>query len=298
MKYSDFFGFLNLDNKIIFKGGMIQPIREYGESKEWIDEYSLEDGYIYPPQVETVVLNPRTMEKESVIPKTKRPALVHKLPASHKIDIDDVNENSDQRNEDAGFIIHLLAYVYGTRLQFHDWWHDGRVPIKSTHNIFVSIETVEDFLSKSYNEWLSWGDNTRKWFLNILIMHSRAPSYEWDWERFTVEYMVFDGAYRLAKDIYGCLANNHKERFKVVFEQFGLKFDDEKINEIYTLRNELFHQALWDGGQPCTHSNAFYYQYHISRINNRAIPALLGYKNEYIGSPWWTMGTWLFDKEK
>lgn len=296
MKYSDYFGFLDLDKKIKFDGGAIKPVDEYSRSKEWIDEYKNDDGFIYPPQIETVILNPRTMEKESVKPKTKRPASVYLLPASHEIILD----TTIDRNSDAGFIIHLLAYIFGTRLQFHDWWHDGRVPIKSTHNCIFTIECIEDFFSKSYRTWRSWSEDHRKWFVNVLIMHSRAPSYEWDWERFTIEYMVFDGAYRLSKDLYGCVAKGHKDRFNSVFNKFGIQFDDIKINEIYTLRNELFHQALWDGGQPCTRSSdsTFYHQYNLSRINNRLIPALLGYNNKYIGSPWWCMGSFKFDKEK
>ena len=295
MKYSDYFGFLNLEKEIEFDGGKIHPIDEYSKSVEWIEECKHEDGFIYPPQIETVILNPITMEEESVKPKTKRPALLHKLPASHGLTL---NVPID-RDGDAGFIIHLVAYIYGTRLQFHDWWHDGRVPIKSTHNCTFPIEWIEDFMSKAYKTWQSWSDDHRKWFNNILIMHSRAPSYEWDWERFMIEYMVFDGAYRLSKDLYGCTAKSHKERFKSVCDKFGIQFNDDKITEIYNLRNELFHQALWDDGQPCTGSsnNAFYHQYNLSRFNNRLIPALLGYNNKYVESSWWSMGTFLFDKE-
>lgn len=295
MAYSDYFGFLNLDDKIEFDGGRLKPIVEYSKSKIWIDEYKNEDGFIYPPQVETIILNSRTMEKESVKPKTKRSALLHKLPASHEIILD---LDSD-RDTEAGFIIHLVAYVYGTRLQFHDWWQDGRIPIKSTHKCTVTIDNIEGFLSKSYSTWRSWSEGHRKWFTNILIMHSRASSYEWDWERFTIEYMVFDGAFKLSKDLYGCSARTHKDRFNSMFDKFGMQIEDDKITEIYSLRNELFHQALWDGGQPCTgsSSNAFYQQYNLSRINNRLIPALLGYNNKYVGSSWWSMATFLFDKD-
>lgn len=149
-------------------------------------------------------------------------------------------------------------------------------------------------MSKSYHTWKDWGEEHKKWFLNILIMHSRAPSYEWDWERFIIEYMVFDGAYKLASELHntGRAKIPHKKRFEILLNQFGLVFDEDKISEIYNLRNDLFHQSIWDKGQPCTSrsgNNAIYHQLNLSKINSRLIPALLGYETMYISSPWWSL---------
>lgn len=211
------------------------------------------------------------------------------------------SENNDTRNSDAGFIIHVLGYLFGTRLQFHDWWFDGRVPIKSTHNITITDAVIEDFISKSYRTWLAWTDQIKKWFLNILIMHSRVPTYEWEWERFMIEYMVFDGAYRITQELFQFRNGGHKQRFEEIFSRFGLEYHEDKIKEIYRLRNDLLHQSLWDQSQACTQrpgSKALYHQITLSNINNRVIPALLGYNTSYIGTPWWTTGSKRFDAEK
>jgi len=206
------------------------------------------------------------------------------------------------RKGPGGFIIHLLAYILGTRLQFYDWWFDGRIPIESTHNIYISKQTLEDFLSHSYNIWRSWDHNFKNIFINILYMHSRSPSYEWDWERFTIEYMVFDCCYNLSKEL-NLLIKKKKRRMHDmahICEEFNIPYDDTLINDIVKLRNKLFHKALWDDSNPC-HSLSIskynqLYDYHLRRLNKRIIPYLLGYHTAYINTGWWHLGTFLFDK--
>ncbi len=298
MKYQDKFGFLDVKEGYEFEGGKVEVDAEFDIARTWVRDCENSDGFLYPPQVKQVKVDPRTSEEIEDIPKTRRPALTHRLPCSHSIALDQELEKDVLRNTDAGFIIHLLGYLFGTRLQFIEWWHDGRVPIKSTHNMHTNKAAVEDFLSKSYKKYRLWNEEHRKWFLNILIMHSRAPSYEWDWERFSMEYMVFDGAYRLVSEIYCEKAKGHKDRFRLVFEKFNIPTNTNLVDQIYKLRNGLFHQALWNGGQPCTSSDAFHAQYHLSRINNRVIPALLGYRNNYVSTPWWSLGAGRFDEEK
>lgn len=137
MTYNDKFGFLNIGRSFSFEGGVVTILENFEASRSWIDECTNRDGYLYPPQVETVEIYPKKLEEIRGIPKTQRPALTHKLPASHEIELQEGYADGDVRNGDGGLIVHLLGYIFGTRLQFYDWWHDGRVPIKSTHNINV-----------------------------------------------------------------------------------------------------------------------------------------------------------------
>jgi hypothetical protein len=125
--------------------------------------------------------------------------------------------------------------------------------------------------------------------------------YQWDWERFTIEYMVFDGLYKLLYSIIDIEKNNRTERrgkrIDFVCNHFGLAFNAEIVKEIVDLRNQLFHETLWSGLQPGTAvpGNAFYHTQNIRRLNQRIIPALLGYKNNYAKSNWWSMDPCLFD---
>lgn len=103
-----------------------------------------------------MVLDPRTQEPLEEIPKTERPAHLRPVLASHELRLSDLVIAEDLRKGPGAFIIYLLAYLFGTRLQFHDWLFDGRIPIRSTHNIHFTKATAENFLSHCYRAWLGW----------------------------------------------------------------------------------------------------------------------------------------------
>ena len=130
------------------------------------------------------------------------------------------------------FVIHLLAYLFGTRLQFSSWWFDSRVPVKrGNHNISLqNHEVVEDFISHSFATWAQWDEKDQKHMTNLLFMHCRAPAYEWDWESFTIEYMVFDGCYRLAVNLKKIEeVNGHGNMIKEMCKVFGIPIGLEGI---------------------------------------------------------------------
>jgi len=292
----DFFGFLPYQDEIKFDGGIISPVDDYEINFKLIDEYTHEDGFLYPPVSQKYIVNPKTMKPQMAIPKTERPAHLHKLPASHMIQFNHKEKNI--RHGVGAFIIHLLAYLFGTRLQFCDWWFDGRIPIKSTHNIFFANDTLIKFLSHSYKIWQEWkNEEIRRKFINVLYMHSRAPSYKWDWESFMIEYMVFDGCYKLTELLYNIKSKNHKERFNIIINKFGILNNETIIDNFRLLRNDLFHEALWDKSLPCTANttSAFMAQYHLRRFNQRLIAALLNYNTTYIQTIWWSLGNIIFE---
>lgn len=298
MNYCDKFGFLSRNESFEFEGGKIEVIANFQKSEEWVKKHVNNDGYIYPPLVSNIERN-GVSQLDSEALAAGRPAHVYSLPASHSLEL--FNGYYDVKSRDASYIVYLLGYIFGTRLQFHDWWFDVRVPIDSVRNVTTSKVVIEDFISKSYCCWKSWPLEKQKWFLSVLFMHSRVSSYVWEWERFMVEYTVFDGIYRLASKLYGCKERpSHEQRFNILFEKFGLKENEDKVKDIYQLRNDLFHQGIWDQGQPCNQrkdSNALYCQMNLSRINDRLITALLGYNTRYIETPWWTLSRCVFEAD-
>jgi hypothetical protein len=191
----DRFGFLPCDWTIKFNGGEISPIPDIYKVRKRVEKCANPDGFLYPPHSYTVRLHPRTNKRLRKVHGSDRPALLHPVPPSHELGLTASVTQEELRKGPGAFLIHLLAYLFGTRLQFHDLWFDSRIPIRmgQTHNIHPNEATVEDFLSHCYRVWQGWPANERKLITNVLFMHSRAPSYEWDWEQFTIEYMVFDG---------------------------------------------------------------------------------------------------------
>jgi hypothetical protein len=119
-------------------------------------------------------------------------------------------------------------------------------------------------------------------------MNSRSELYEWDWERFMIVYMVFDACYKHAKGMGEVPACAHSARLEAMCRRYGLHCDASLGREIVGLRNVLFHEALWDGGQPCNSGGqrSFDYTECLRGINHRLIPAMLGYSSDYIGSRW------------
>ncbi|MDD5643054.1 MAG: hypothetical protein PHX53_15500 [Syntrophales bacterium] len=301
---SDFFGFLNRNLTLEFDGGIISPVEHFNEYADYVEKYTNQDGFCYPPLEHTVRVNPATEEAIEEVPKTERPALLHRLPPPHEIRLFEPLESITKLRKGPGsLVIHLLAYLYGTRLQFYDWWFDGRIPITEnakTHNIAIRETTTRHFLSHSFKTWQNWDDKCKKLFINIIYTHSRVPSYEWPFERFIIEYMVFDGCYSLAKKIFNVNASTHKGRFKALCERFEIPFEERKetVDEIYKLRHQLFHYTLWDNSMPCSggSESAFMAPYHLRRFNQRLIPALLEYKTPYIRTGWWYLGSWVFDQ--
>ena len=133
---SDSFGFINYSSQINFINGHITPTDNFNKVCNWIAKYKNTDGFIYPPMEHRVKYDKINGKKGNKIPNTERPSLLHRLPASHVLTLDvDEAQRDALRKADSGFIVHLLSYIFGTRLQFHDWWFDNRVPIEPTHNI-------------------------------------------------------------------------------------------------------------------------------------------------------------------
>lgn len=324
----DRFGFLDWGRAIEFKGGSIAPVPEFKETADLVASCTNQDGFLYPGMSQQVIVDLKTNQTLKEIARTRRPALLHRLPASHTLRLCDPGTTEELRQGSGAFVVHLLGYLFGTRLQFWDWWFDGRVPTRlwETHNITFSEATVQDFLSHSYKIWRAWNEKERRLLTNALYMHCRAPMYEWDWERFTIEYMVLDAclklanlsrgvkdkASELAKKRYcgqlvklrrGVKAKSTAEPIEILCCRFGIPIppDDDPakkiVEKIVLLRNELFHEALWDGSQPCmgVDSDTFFQPYNLRRLNQRLIPALLGYETPYIRTNWWSIGTFGFD---
>lgn len=276
----------------MFAGGTIDPRSDFDKAKEWIAKYEHYDGFIYPPTVKHVTTIPRHGSN------ARRPAHLFRLPASHVLALSD-SSRDDPSREAESFVIHLLGYYFGGWYQFADWWFDARVPMKSTHNIVALQRVAEDFLSHSWIVWNGFPSSAKRRLTNVLFMLNRGPAYEWDWEHFVMSYMVFDGCYRIARDLKLLKGAEipHSKRLDAMCDNFGIPVADDLTRRIVTLRNSLFHETLWADGRPGATNDvsAFFAPLHLRRLNQRLVPALLGYDIPYIRTSWWTSGSSAFD---
>ena len=295
-------GFLPVERTIHFSGGAFVLLDDYQDVAGAVRAATNADGFVYPPLEKRMRAQPKVRDGNVMpedqwdweeVPKTERPAHLHRLPPSHELRLEKPPFENDLRKHDGAFLMYLAGYLYGYRLQFYDWWFDGRVNMTSSHNINVRDEKAAEFLSKSYANWKAWSPDVQKHFTNILYMNSRSELYEWDWERFMIAYMVFDACYKHANELREFQSCSHTARIEEMCKRYGLHCDVSLSKEIVGLRNVLFHEALWDGGQPCSSGGqrSFGYTECLRGINHRLIPVMLGYSSEYIGSRWDYLGT-------
>ena len=171
MIVNDKFGLLEYDNEIVNDNFIIKPIDNYIDVVSSLKDILNIDGFIYPPSEHRVELDIETMKVKRIIPNTERPSLLYKLSATHTIELHNPIYENDTRKWDLSFIIHLLLFILGVRLQFHDWWFEGRIPIKNTNNIYASPPVVNEFINNSYEVWKNWKEMHKKWIINLLSMH-------------------------------------------------------------------------------------------------------------------------------
>lgn len=304
MPVSELFGFLNHPDIIEFDGGKIIPTDSFRQGLEFINKFINQDGNFYPGLTRQYTQTLESDQKEFV-PNSERPALVFQLPASHSIYIERPLNERNVRYEDAGLLIHLIGFLFETRLQFSDWRFDGKVPIKCKKYFSFSADVPSIFLSHVYQKWKTLDSKLRILYINILFMHGKAKSCDWQWDEFLYRYMVFDAIYNFAtegKKAVKIMQNGksisvtHKLRFKYLCDNFGIHYDnEEQFEEIYDLRNDLFHEGLWDGWMPGLSLHNSNYPYRIlkklERHNSRLIVAISDYKQ----SSFWCFGLEPFD---
>jgi hypothetical protein len=288
---SDQFGFLPINRSIVFDDGAVEPLPSLDTEIVRVRQGTHRDGYLYPPRYHDHALH----VFEPLGEETERPAHLHRMPPSHvlRLDCASAESGSPFRRGDGAFLMHFVALMFGYRLQFHEWWFDTRLPMFPRRWRLPPPQHLEGrFLTDAYRTWRSWPSPERIRFVSLLYMHVRSTAYEWDWERFAVNYMIFDGCYKMAVTLkLMSAAPSHAARFNTLFQWLHMPTNDPATKELVRFRNDLFHEALWDRRQPGAGSRAGYVQAdHLSRINDRLLFALAGYRGQYLSTPWWVIG--------
>lgn len=299
--YKDKIGFFPYNEPIQFYNGGIYPLDNFKEIEAEIFDEANKDGFYYPPNVHTVsqsheVVDRKLVTKEKVVQNSKRPAHIFKMPPSHEIKIIKPVFGEEAKKWDGLFLTYLVAFHFGIRLQFFDWWFESRVPISIKRDFVTTHSTTENFIDRAYENWSNVCDDARQRITNLLFMQTKIRSYEWDWERFIISYMVFDGCYKYLNKYLGVKSSSHRGRLQAVIDYYGMQYNEDLVSRIVELRNDLFHESLWDGGQPCNSGSTFSCSAtsNLSWLNARVIAALLGYKGKYIQSCWWSRSMSLF----
>ena len=292
------FGFLPEPLVASFSGVQIEPLPDHAQRLAWYQKKSNIDGYFYPPLVATYQGNFKG-KKPRKIPRTTRPAAVYRLPASHTLSIKAPIKPAFPHS-DFALLIHLLAFIFGTRLQFEEWNFDGRVPAKPQLAASISTPVRIHFVEHVYEWWKGLPSELKVRAVSLFYAYNCSVAAEWEWDAFYQQYMVFDGLFRLHADLSALTPKtSHKGRFAILCSAYGIPINESLVDELYKARNNLFHEAMWAGamiGHGTSGQNAYHYPQHLARLNARLLCAITGYRNSFTSSVWWAFGQFLFQR--
>jgi hypothetical protein len=292
------FGFLRYPHDLCVGDIDVTLMPDYENSAKLVAEAETHDGFLCHPRFRRVQPDPTIGAPGKVAPATLRPGFLWHVQPSHILEARSSLDPDDFRRETGLFVIHLIAYFFGTRLQFHDWWVDSRVPTKPNADLLNPSAVAEPFLSGAYERWCGWPAKDRVAAAGLLFMHSRVPGYEWPWERFAFEYMTFDGLYALAAPGQDLPARGmHSDRIRLLCGALGIPIDSPTIDRIVAVRNELVHEVSFGGEPPgfSGHGAVFALPLRLRALNRRIIAALLGWDRPFVHSPWWALDSVPFD---
>ena len=295
--YEDSFGYIPKPIEINIPGVSIQPLENCSEVNEYVRKSSHKDGYLYPGTIATYRRANEEDDFSEEIPNTRRPCPILHVPASHELRVDK-SLPRPSRQGIGGFLIQLVGFLYGVRVQFHDWRLDGRVTVKDRSGFVVHRGAAERFCNAAIEKWISLPKKEQDHLTAILAIHAKAKSEEYEWLAFTLYYFVFDACYRILRNEGQVQNCTHPERLDVVADYFGLMKDAECFCKWVKLRNDLFHESLWCGelpGSSVHHRESNLEIFYIHDFTSKVITGTLGYNNTYLSEIWKTIGEVGFD---
>lgn len=297
MSFEVDFGILTEPVEYVNAHFSVHPLEDHAEVAKLFTDALNRDGFYYHGAVSQyrIPIVQGAEGEPQLIEGTTRPSHLFDLRPSHRLVVNQPIANEPATNA-AAFVVYLLAYLYGTRLQLSEWQFDGRIPkLGSQHHILVHPSRAAPFVERAFAEWRSQSPEVRKRLTNLLYMHSRAPSYDWPWERFLHEYMVTDAIFDVQRRTGLCVPVRHEERIREMCGRLGVWCPtDAPVEELVRIRNDLFHAALWDDVTPGHSALAasYYKVFELRALNHRLIAAtLVGGVRAYIETPWtqWQM---------
>lgn len=233
-------------------------------------------------------------------------ASIHRWYSSHEI-ITRSNIKQDQfRKSEGVFIINLISFIYQTKLQFHDYFFVGRIPFKQKPIARIKENDLILILERSLYQFREWEAKNRKRIINILSIYQRGKSLEWNSDKYIHYYLALDTLWRLGEDMKFNLwhdadlkwkkekkENNisggmHKSRIIIMCDTFGIDRNMEAIDKIYTIRNNLFHEADFGESMMIEGVSNLNIQdtWALENLVQRIILAILNLKPKFISLEW------------
>lgn len=265
-------------------------MENFGERIQEVLNGSNEDGFCYPPAQKGVGYSWEGLASKAAAP-VKRPALLYRIPATHKIIFSNSEKMGleDLRKGKSGFILHLLAFLSGHQGQFFDWWVTGRFRVHPHEPFGVNLKTVQALVTKAEKLWEMLEPVAKSRLTTLFFCRNRLHVYEWPWEEFAFGYMVLDGIWKWHAQTGGPGVNvPHGERINALCKRRGLMVDEDAAQKITKIRGDLFHETIWSGDTPGMGAGTMGFEalFLLKRLLDQLLVRCIGYEG-YL--PPWTI---------
>jgi hypothetical protein len=295
MNLIDEFGFLKMDQTIDLSKYTICPIKRYNEQLSNIDEYKHKDGFLYPPIVKTYKFDIKTRKPQrKSIPNTARPAQIHRVAVTHQIlsKSKDAIDKATFRKGEGHFLLSFIGFLNNTRLQFWDWWWEGRIRVDQKQVSEFSTQDFPDIINLAYDFWIKLPEQSKRIILNAIFLLQRGKALEWEYEKFIHYYISLDAIWKFNNELRQWKHKNrpkHNERITILCDKLDICYKQDAIDKVTTTRNGLFHEGLYGDFTPMSGISTEHYSAtsHLDQLIERLIFASFNFKPAFLKLPWW-----------
>jgi hypothetical protein len=259
----------------------IQTLPEFQDSVSNIQNSAhIYEDWFYPP------IKGGNRSPDEPIPPVPVPWF--SLPLTHNIEFKH-RAASSVFNE---FIITIFGWSQGLRLIPEGWGHFYRVATKPGQltDFILPEGDVPRLLDLAEGFWhRHQPDGVAATMFGAVHWYLFSHSYSHYFERFMMQYTVFDTIYNVQKRIFGVTSRTHALRFKYMADSLEVtlpswgEVDSDRESEISKLRNDLIHEAKFAGAPigfafPEMNGNILV---QLEAFNCRLIAAQLGARGRY-----------------
>ncbi len=281
------FGFLINNENILFDDVEIKPLPDIQDKIDrFYENVSVSNGFIYPPLQE---LDKTKEEERKFASKTMVNSAFYTLESTHSI------SKSNYDEEKIKFLILAYGFLHGVYLRPDGYLCIKKTPYEPGKLTGVLPPNVDDCIKgmKAFSLFYDRSINEqRKLLFSIIHWFLLGQCYEYEWDRFSAQYLVLDSIFNLSG-----LNASHAERPQILANSYRIAVPNWAITRsvvknnrnvqtctLADIRNDLFHEAKYAGepiGYAYPEEN---FDLEFARFNLQLIISILGLSSNILRS--------------
>lgn len=185
-----------------------------------------------------------------------------KLPSSHILRLKNKETNDEYF---LYYLVHVIGFYFHQWIMPNNYWFDGTIKFNAIKIKEKQTSDLENLIKLSIENYqlIPQDCKYKNTIISALYSYNSYKKFRWEFEWLFELYKSFDALWQYSTC---CLKNNelikqhmllkkeikskHERRLKAVYNFLEISKSELPINildKIYKLRNELVHEARWDG---------------------------------------------------